>query len=89
MSALSVHLELVDGDVLHLHGCERVTEGEEGALTLAFASDAQGLATLGARDPEGVTGTMTVTGPAHNTEYNCALLQIDGTVARFQLICLD
>lgn len=32
---------------------------------------------------------MTATGPAHNTEYNCALVRIDAAAAVFQLVCRD
>ncbi len=92
MSAITIVLELLDGDVLNLAGCERVADGDEGELTLTFVEGASGLATLtelAARDLEEVTGTMTATGPGQNTEYNCALVRLDGAAAVFQLVCLD
>ncbi len=92
MSGITIAFELLDGDVLNLAGCERIADGDDGALTLTFAEGAPGLAMLtdrAARDLEEVTGTMTATGPENNTEYNCALVRVDGKAALFQLVCLD
>ncbi|CAN5791783.1 hypothetical protein BH11MYX2_BH11MYX2_07880 [soil metagenome] len=89
MSAINIELQLLDGDVVNLPGCVRVTEDDDGGVALTFALEAGGLAEIAQRDASDVTGTMTVTGAEHNVEYNCAFERMDGVTVHFRLVCLD
>jgi hypothetical protein len=90
MSEIEVEWILDDGNTLRLVGCERASEGHDGALVLTFAEGAKDLAELEQRAALGaLTGLMTISEPVGGTEYYCTFVRRSGQDALMQLVCPD